>query len=450
MIVPSSQAHRHARRRAALGIVLAALLLTGPAVLAQSGSELPAEQAARFAEQAAAWRGQLSAQVMPFWYDRTIDQENGGYLLPEAQTPDKRLADQARLMWSFARAHRQGIRDPQRDYLAAAANGYRFLRANFLDRLHGGYYWMTSRVGRPIGTRKYLFGQACMLYALVEYYRASGDGAALQDAIDLYRTLMEQARDPVNGGWSEHFEADWRPLVDPETTVPIGIAGLKSGAAHLELMTGLTELLLATREAGAPAGSEDLGVEDALGEALEINLTHFFPEDPGQAYPYRQPDWQRPLGAKFREISFGRNVEFAWRMAAAQRARGDEPLWQRFDAILQQALKYGFDHERGGLYGIGFGNRPALATEKTWWAQAEMLAALTTAVAHQAVPSDVEALDQLLDFLTTYQIDPDDGIWFDAVQADGSPWRRGKAHDGKTGFHELRAVVKFADTFGAS
>ena len=466
-----------ARARALLWLALLTLLLpfdAGSAAAQSDGAQLSAEPAARFAGQAEAWRRQLSEQMMPVWYDTAIDPQAGGYLLPEAGTSNKLLASQARLMWTFAHAYRNRIGDPQRDYLAAATNGYRFLRANFLDPLNGGYYWMTSRVGRPLEQRKFLYGQACMLYGLVEYYRASGDVVALQDAIDLYHTLMERAHDPANGGWGEHFEADWRPMVDSETVetgtastmsgqtdrqqsmvdskigLDIGVVGTKSGETHLQMMAALSELHRVSREAGVPTVAADLKVEPALAEALDLNLTHFFPPDAGAAYPYRQPDWQRPLGAKFREVSYGHNVEFAWLMLEAQAALGREPLWQRFDTLLQHALTYGFDQQRGGLYAIGFGNRPALVTEKIWWAQAEMLVALTTSVRHRAEPEHVRALEQLLIFLSGHQIDPRDGMWFDAVKADGSPWRPAKVHGRKTGYHELRALVRFIEAFGAS
>ena len=469
-----------ARARAPLWLALLSLLLpfAGPAAAQSSAAQLSAEHAERFARQAEAWRSQLSQQMLPAWYDTTIDRESGGYLLPEAGTSNKLLASQARLMWSFARAHRAGLRDPERDYLAAATHGYRFLRANFLDPLNGGYYWMTSRVGRPLEQRKLLYGQACMLYGLLEYYRASGDVAALQDASDLYRTVMERAHDSVNGGWGEHFEADWRPIgesaveaeadesglpspasgatptpqpmVDRQNTLGIGIVGTKSGEAHLQWMAALIELHRITREAGAPPAAAEVKVEPALAEALDLNLTHFFPANAGEAYPYRQPDWQRPLGAKFREVIYGHNVEFAWLMLEAQEALGREPLWPRFDALMQHALKYGFDLEHGGLYAIGFGNRPALVKEKIWWGQAEMLAALTASVRARAEPEHAQALEQLVAFLTGHQIDSSDGMWFDAVKADGSPWRPAKVHGRKTSYHELRALLRFIEAFDAA
>jgi mannose/cellobiose epimerase-like protein (N-acyl-D-glucosamine 2-epimerase family) len=100
------------------------------------------------------------------------------------------------------------------------------------------------------------------------------------------------------------------------------------------------------------------------------------------------------------------------------------------------------------VYALGFGDRPALVTEKIWWVQAEMLAALTTGIRHNPAPERVDALAQLLRFLTAHQIDPRDGMWFDAVKADGSPWRPAKAHRGKVNDHDLRAMVRFIETFG--
>ncbi len=78
-----------------------------------------------------------------------------------------------------------------RDYRAAAAQGYRFLLEHFRDPEHGGYYWLTDRSGRPLDRRKFLYGQTFVIYALVEYYRASGVRAALDHAVELYRTVHE-------------------------------------------------------------------------------------------------------------------------------------------------------------------------------------------------------------------------------------------------------------------
>ena len=442
------------RRGRIVACLAGALLLAilGPLLTARAqmaGANLPADQAAGFAEQARLWQRQLTDQVMPYWYDGAVDRENGGYLLQDAVTPEKLVVTQARLVWGFAHAHRVGLRDPKRDYLGAAAQGYRFLQAHFLDRDNGGYFWSTNRVGQVVDDRKLLYGQASVIYALVEYYRASGDPEALRQAIELYRTVQAHCRDAEHGGWGEHFEHDWRPVVEGEVKGDVGIVGMKSGDALLNWMEALTELASITRVVHGEAAVDDLGLQTALAEALDLNATYFFPARPGQAYPYRYPDWRRPIGGTFKQISYGRNVEFAWQMLAAERALGRPPSWERFDAILQHALAHGYDHQRGGLYELGFEDRPAAVTDKVWWAQAELLAALTESLSQRPSQDYAQALDQLLRFLTAHQIDPRDGIWFDTVAADGAPRRPVKAHDWKANYHDLRAMTKFVQAFGA-
>jgi N-acylglucosamine 2-epimerase len=103
------------------------------------------------------WQRQLVEQVMPFWYDTTVDREDGGYALERAGAT-KELVTQAQLIWSFAHAYRKGIRDPERDYLEAATHGYRFLLARFRDQ-YRGYFWQTGRSGHPTDDRKFLYGR---------------------------------------------------------------------------------------------------------------------------------------------------------------------------------------------------------------------------------------------------------------------------------------------------
>jgi len=154
-------------------------------------------------------------------------------------------------------------------------------------------------------------------------------------------------------------------------------------------------------------------------------------------------------GPRSSGVSYGHNVEFAWLMIRAEEALGQKPSWEHFDAHLEHALKYGYDHARGGLYSRGVDDQPAADTDKVWWVQAEMLAALTDALRHKQNTSYKEALDKLLQFVVTYQADPKDGIWLDTVAADGKPKVTAKAHNWKANYHDVRAIVKFVDAFGS-
>jgi mannobiose 2-epimerase len=407
---------------------------------------LPLSSPARdLAEHAREMRAELAARVLPYWFDTAQDRVNGGYLLADdaakgrGTATEKQLVTQSRMVWGFAHAHVKGFSDEHRNYLKAAAQGYRFLLDHFLDREHGGYFWKTDLAGKPLNARKILYGEAFVIYALVEYFRASGDREALRHALDLYRALQRHAHDAKHGGWVEHFTRDWEPILKPGPGAEVEVPGLKSANAHLHLMEALAELYDATR---------DKAVRQSLAEALRLNAKYFYPKNAGQSCFHRQPDWSAVTDPKSAGLSYGHNVEFAWLMIRAEQALGQRPSWSHFHAHLDHALKFGYDHERGGLYNRGADDQPATQTDKVWWVQSEMLAALTDALQHKPNPACAAALDKLIHFVWTHQVNPADGIWLDTVTADGKPKSTAKAHNWKANYHDVRAMVKFIEAFG--
>ncbi len=419
----------------------------GSGVLLLVGLLLAGHPQAGFArtvkEYADHFRAQLKTGILPYWHDTTLDTTNGGYALADdglghRQAKEKQIVTQARMIWTFSRVHRDGFSDSQRNYLKAAEHGYRFLIDHFLDRQHGGYYWKTDLAGKVLNDRKILYGEAFVIYALVEYYRASGETEALRQAMELYRVLQARAHDAAHDGWFEHFTRDWQLIAKPDPGAEVEVPGLKSANAHLHLMEAFIELYQA---------SGDEAVRKSLEESLRLNTTYFYPRDPGQSCFHRQADWQEVTDAKSAGLSYGHNVEFAWLMIHAYQVLGKRPAWSYFDAHLEHALKYGYDYEHGGLYSRGFDDQPATQKDKVWWVQAEMLAALTDGFSHRPSPAYSRALSRLLDFVTSFQADPADGVWFDTVSADGKPKNRAKAHSWKANYHDVRALLKFIDAF---
>ena len=401
----------------------------------------PAPVPDRF-ESARAFKARLQDSILPYWYDTAQDKERGGYLLADdvkgrGQAREKQLVTQSRMIWGFAHAARKGYKDPKRDYLQAAAQGVRFLQTHFRDREHGGYFWKTDLAGTVTNDRKILYGEAFVIYALVEYHRASGDADALREAMALYRTIQARAHDRKNPGWYEHFERDWRPILDPKANIEVEVAGYKSANTHLHLMEALAELAEVSRDAA---------VTKSLAEALELNQKYFYPVLAGESCYHRQPNWDRVTDPKSAGLSYGHNVEFAWLMLRAEAVLGRTPSWAHFENHLRHALEHGYDHTRGGLYSKGFGDQPATDTDKVWWVQSEMLAALTVAVQRRADEPDVKALGSLVDFIVRYQADRD-GIWLDTVTAEGKPKSTAKAHNWKANYHDVRAIVMFVEAF---
>lgn len=390
-------------------------------------------------------RTQLIEKTLPYWFDSAIDHQNGGYVLsddaakPAPPATEKQLVTQARMVWGFSHAHIHGLGDGRRNYLEAARQGYRFLLTHFRDQEKGGYYWTTDLAGNPKDERKLVYGEAFVIYAFVEYYRASGDQEALARAMELFSQLQAHAYDAKHGGWLEHFQRDWTPILEPSAAVIVERAGCKSANTHLHLMEALSELCQATG---------NRSVHKALVEAVKINRTWFYPADPAKSAFHRHLDWTPVTEPVSQGLSYGHNVEFAWLLVRAQQVLRQRPAWDHVEAHIKHALKFGYDHLRGGLYSRGFDDQPATDTDKIWWVQAEMLAALTECLKHKENAAYSQALTQLLDFVSAHQANPADGIWLDTVKADGTPKVTAKAHNWKANYHDVRALVKFSEAFG--
>ena len=387
-------------------------------------------------------RQELRQRVLPYWYDTAIDHQHGGFVLADRGTgePDvpeeKQLVSQARMIWGFSLAHTRGWSDSRRDYLKAAEQGSRFLLNHFRDDRNGGYFWSTDLTGQPRNRNKIMYGQAFVIYGLVELHRAGGSREPLDRALELYRKLQQQAYDREHGGWIEHFTSEWTPILKPAPGAIVEVAGYKSANTHLHLMEAFTELYEATR---------DPAVRNSLEEALRLNQKYFYPRRAEESCFHRQRDWKPVTDPASAGLSYGHNVEFAWLMIRAERVLGRRPSWRHFYAHLDHALKCGYDHEHGGTYSRGVKDEPATDTDKVWWVQSEMLAALTDAWLHKPNPRYGRALDSQLDFIRQHQADPRTRVWRDTVRADGSPKAPSLAHNWKANYHDVRAVVKFIE-----
>jgi mannose/cellobiose epimerase-like protein (N-acyl-D-glucosamine 2-epimerase family) len=401
-----------------------------------------AAQAETLKEQVEILQGQLRQKIMPYWYDTAQDRDRGGYLLADrldgrGQAKEKQLVTQSRMVWGFSHAHILGLSDHERKYLQAAKQGYEFLIKHFRDSRRGGYYWSTDLAGNVLNDRKIVYGNAFVIYALVEYHRASRDPEPLELALELYYSLQKDAHDPNHAGWIEHFHADWRPILAPHPQAPVEVPGLKSANTHLHLMEAFAELYLVTKH---PM------VKLSLIEALEINQRFFYPLTAADACFHRHLDWRKVTDQASAGLSYGHNVEFAWLMVHAEKALGRAPSWDQFYAHLNHALACGYDYEIGGLYYRGIGAQAATGKEKSWWVQAEMLAVLNDALAHQANPTYASILAQMFNFIQKYQLDPRDAIWLESINPDGTVKSAAKAHNWKANYHDVRAISKLIKT----
>ncbi len=384
----------------------------------------------------------LADNILPFWR-RAEDTDRGGFVTHLDRhgrwsgVTDKFLVMQARLVWTFAAAHRYGL---TRDgYLDVARRGADFMLEKMWDAEHGGFFWVVGRDGAPLDTRKRVYGQGFAIYALAEYAAAADDPVALAWAERTFDLLLRRARDG-DLGFREEFLRDWTPA-------PGEFGARKTLDTHLHLLEPLVTLARA---------STARDVRAALAAVLDNLLTRVVDRRDRYAPDLFDRSW-RPAGdwRHRRRVNYGHDVELAWLMldAADVLRRPRSQMREGVQGLVDHALAYGFDHARGGLalYGPPIGavtaavylNRARLT--KLWWPQAELLVAAVEMYRWTGHATYLAAFEKQVEWVWRYQIDHEAGDWFEAVTwRDGRALSLRKGHEWKDAYHQARAWMEVA------
>ncbi|MCL2833559.1 MAG: AGE family epimerase/isomerase [Treponema sp.] len=328
----------------------------------------------------------LTGKLIPFWLDRGIDNEFGGYLTCIGESGEK-LADdnkyivtQARMIWGFSALREFAAPSDAARLENAARQGFDFFIKNFWDAEFGGFFWKTNRAGKCLDAGKLSYGQSFAIYALSEYGLRYGSTEACSLAKETFDAMQVNAADTLYGGYFENMQMDW-------SLAPSGIfAGdRKSLDIHMHLMEAFTVLYRAT------------GLEihrRKLLEVIDLILLRMVNEG---GYGFNQFDrafnkipainiyrtWnaERETNEKIENpadtTSYGHNVELSWLMYAAYQALGISVPDDRaliFKRLLDHSIKHGYDNENGGIYRDGIADGPVLVTDKEWWQNFEAMA----------------------------------------------------------------------------
>lgn len=379
----------------------------------------------------------FESSVVDFYLPDCLDTDYGGYL-EELDSEgrftgnEKFLTLQARQLWFFSTL---AVADIHREQaLAAASSGYDFLRQHFYDPQHGGYITKTERDGKPRDRRKHVYPNAFVIYALVEYHRATGQSEPLDQALELFHTIEENCYDRLHGGYQEFFYDDWRLVTDPAESGYVGAIGTKTYNSHLHLLEAFTPLYRET---------QDMQVAKRLSELIQIStLTVKHPDFPCNIDAWH-PDWSLVDTPRNLRASYGHDVECTWLVLDAAEALGRPAATLRTwaQAMCDHAILRGYDHQHGGFYYTGPLGQPSDDRKKEWWTQAEALVAMLTLQQLTGDDRYREIFDQTLDFVERHQIS-ESGGWWATVQADGSLGpRKSRTSMWQGAYHNGRALL---------
>lgn len=390
----------------------------------------------------------LKENLMPFWAKNSWDAEYGGFLTRldrcgrRMDDSEKVLMMQVRMIHSLSAAHRHGLTNC--GYLDLAHQGFDYLVNTFWDSNNGGFYFSVRRDGQPKCLRKNTDFHGYALTGLSEYYLASGRPEGLSLAERVFDLLMTKAVDRSMGFVEDFDGGDW-PVLNADQMTLGDQRGIKTIDMHTNILEGMMYLAGVTN-----AASHKRAVRDALNLICEkgIHPSH------GCTITAFDADWH-PVGDAGGRMttSYGLNVELAWIIwdAAAVLQEPRDIYHQTALGLIDHALEYGFDHERGGLAANGPVTGHVLDAAdlgedrllKSWWAQAELLNALCAAYQRTEDRKYFDALVKTFDWVYRHQIDHECGDWYQDLRWDtGMPVHTDKGREFKTAFHAGRALIR--------
>lgn len=388
---------------------------------------------------ASEWRDKLTAElkenILGYWMKNTIDDKRFGFIGEIKSNgevvadADKGLVLHARILWTFASAYRIYKDD---SYLQMAERAYEALNTRFRDPEHGGLFWMIDANGSPTQDKKQVYGQAFVIYALAEYYRAAGHAEALAWAGDIYRLIERYAYDPVHLGYVEALARDWSETND------LSLSGKdlnerKSMNTHLHVLEGYTNLYRVWKPEGLRAKLKEL-IEVHLDKIIDPKTNHFL--------LFFNDEWE----SKTPDVSYGHDIEGSWLLWEAAEVLGDEELLARVKpvaiAMAKATLEQGVDKD-GGLFNEFDGKH--LDDSKDWWPQAEAMVGFLNAYQLSGEAAYLEAAKGSWTFIERNVCDREGGEWHWQVTREGVPVVSGsqpKVGAWKCPYHNSRACFE--------
>jgi mannobiose 2-epimerase len=366
-----------------------------------------------------------------------IDAENGGFVGKVDGTgklhpfADKGCVLNARILWTFSSAYRI-LNNPE--YFKTAERSKDYLLKYFFDKKNGGVFWLLDHEGNVKDGKKQIYAQAFAIYAMVEYYRISGDTICLNNAIDLFRLIEWYSFDDKLEGYFEAFSMEWGVIDDLRLSAK-DANEKKTMNTHLHVLEAYTNLYRVWK---------DDFLRQQLGTLLRVftgkiinsqtfNLNMFFDEN-----------WNDKTDV----ISYGHNIEASWLLYEAARIHGDELLIQEVRGIslrIADVSKEGVMPDGSMIYERFFESQE-IDSDRHWWVQAEAVVGYLNAFSLSGKEEYLEISLAAWKFISIYLIDRNNAEWYWSVDNNMRPnLKDDKAGFWKCPYHNARMCLEIIE-----
>lgn len=382
------------------------------------------------------YRKHLLSDIVPFWEERVLDREYGGYFTCfdregrlDSDTKSGWFA--GRTLYMFSALYNKI--EKREKWLEIARAGRRFL----IDKVMKpdlSFRYMMHRDGSPIDGHETLFTDHFAIKGLLEYMEATGEEGDMALAGRLLDALKKKAADPETMTAESH---------DPRF--------LKHAVYFMNLIVGIE-------------GKRLFG--DQVKSLIDEGLAHclYIFADEGQQAPLEYVSVEgKPLYEGIgRIVDPGHTMESLWFAMREGMERGDAVIIDRASRIVDWVIDRAWDEEYGGFYqnvdvfdtvpqGDLAQNRyidtDVSWQDKIWWIQSEALYTLALSALLTENDRHFEYFMKLHAYCKDRFADNEYGEWYNLLRRDGGILSDKKGTELKGPYHIPRSVMQLALLF---
>ncbi len=379
------------------------------------------------------YRDKLLNDVIPFWFPRANDEENGGlYHCFDREgglvDSDKSVWAQGRMAWMLLTCYNYVEQRPE--WLASAESALQFLEKHCVDRSDGRMFFHVAADGTPLRKRRYAYSESFTAIAWAAHYGATSAPESAQLARHYFDIFVD-----VN--------------FTPGKMAPKSTGKRPSMGLAPRMITIVT-----AQELRRYLGDADGSLTGWIDRCIDDIKTYFMKPDLRVVMECVAPDGSIIDHFDERTLNPGHAIEGGWFILAEAEYRGkDAELIEMGCKMIDWSLDRGWDAEFGGLlYFTDVYGKPIQEywhNMKFWWPHDEAL--IGTALAWKLTGADKYKLwhEHISQWSFQHLQDKKSGEWYGYCNRDGSPSSTLKGSLWKSFFHHPRALFLCAQIMGA-
>ena len=376
-----------------------------------------------FKQLAQQYKSELLDRVMPFWMEKSIDKEFGGYFTclerdGEVFDTDKFIWLQGREVWMLSTLYNKV--EKRQEWLDAAIQGAEFLKKYGHDG-NLNWYFALDREGNPLVEPYNIFSYTFAVIAFGQLSIATGNQEYAEIAKKTFDIVLSKQNNP-KGKWCK--------------AAP-GARALKSFALPMILCNVALEI-----ESLLDKEFLDKTIETCVHEVMDV----FYRPELGLIVEHLGTDNEMVDCMDGRLLNPGHAIEALWFIMDLGKRLGDNALIEKAVKIALAEVEYGWDKEYEGIfYFMDRLNRPMQQLEwdqKLWWVHIETLITMIKGYELTGNEQCLEWFERIHNYVWSHFMDPEYPEWYGYLNRRGEVLLTLKGGKWKGCFHVPRGLMQ--------